>query len=410
MTRLAAALLLVATLGASAHRFTAERASASFVAAAVPYLPGSVIPIDLNGISSPYDVALVGPGTITRRFYTVPSDASGSASLVASSANGLAQHTFRFAAPPDPARDFIAVACYDDGIVIHDARGPWKMMSALAVGGAPGDVAIDARGAIGTGATNETTATVARLAPWKTETYANVPFTDEVAFDSKTGALFLTNRDINGLGAITRVDAAGSMQRRLLGLTAEGLVVDPVRRRVYVANVNDGTISIVDADSLVEIRRFKAVDRVFALALSPDRSRLYAVSNESLTSPFAAAGTVVAIDVRNDPVVVARSAPMSFPVGIAIDSTGARLFVTDEHDDDVYVLRASTLSAAHAPLRTCRTPWKPSVDAGNLYVPCARADEVDVFDARTLARVAGAPFATGGYPLSVAVWHGDSRV
>jgi DNA-binding beta-propeller fold protein YncE len=41
---------------------------------------------------------------------------------------------------------------------------------------------------------------------------------------------------------------------------------------------------------------------------------------------------------------------------------------------------------------------------GRLFVPCANADKVDVFDLRTLRRVNGAPFSTGGYPLSVAFW------
>ncbi|HVA27353.1 MAG TPA: hypothetical protein VNF68_04195, partial [Candidatus Baltobacteraceae bacterium] len=377
MKRLIAAALLTAALGASGRSVRVERASATFVSADVPYLPGSVIPLELNGILPPYHVALVGPGNLTNRFYTVPQDASGSAALIASNATGLAQHTFDFAAPPDPSHDFIAVASYNDGIVIHEARAPFTMTAALAIGGAPGDVAIDARGAIGTGATDEATATIAHLQPWQTATYGNVPFTDEVAFDAKTGALFLTNRDVNGPGAITRIGADGSQQQRILGLTSEGLAIDPVRRRVYVANVNDATISVVDADSLVELRRFKAVERVFALALSAHGSRLYAVSNQSLTSPFAAAGGVVAFDVRATPMVVARSAPLVFPVGVALDPPTGRLFVTDEHDDDVYVLNARTLAPVHAPLHTCRTPWKPTVDAGLLYVPCARADEID---------------------------------
>jgi len=410
LNRLVTALLLVTALGASARTIPVERASGSFVTAGVPYLPGSVIPLDVNGIAPPYDVALIGPGVLNKRFYNVPGDAIGSAALIASGPNGLAQHTFTFAAPPDPARDFIAVASYDDGIIIHDAKAPYGMTAALAVGGAPGDVAIDARGAIGTGATDDVTATIAHLRPWNAAIYDNVPFTDEVAFDGKTGALFLTNRDVNGLGAITRIGADGSHLQRILGVTSEGLAIDSVRRRVYVANVNDGTISIVDADTLEELDRFKAVERVFAIALSADGSHLYAVSNQSLTSPFASAGGVVAFDVRAKPHVVARSQKLVFPVGIAFDPASKRLFVTDEHDDDVYVLDASTLAQAHVPLRTCRTPWKPTIDDGRLYLPCARANQIDVFDVRSFRRVAGAPFATGGYPISVAVWHGDSRV
>lgn len=318
----------------------------------------------------------------------------------------MAEHTIAFAPPPDPTHDFLAVASYDDGIIIHDLRAPYAMKAALGIGGAPSDLAIDPRGEIAAGATDDTTATVAQLRPWNAVSYANVPFTDELAFDETTGALFLTNRGTSGPGAITRIATDGTMANRTLGLTSEGLAIDAARRRVYVANVNDGTVSIVDADSLAELKRFKAVDRVFSLALSSDGSRLYAVSNQSVTSPFAKAGSVVAIDVAGaQPHVVARSAALVFPIGVALDANRGRLFVTDEHDDEVYVLDARTLAPQQAPLRTCRTPWKPTLDGDQLYVPCARANQIDVFNAQTLRREPAAPFATGGYPLAVAVWH-----
>jgi hypothetical protein len=39
-----------------------------------------------------------------------------------------------------------------------------------------------------------------------------------------------------------------------------------------------------------------------------------------------------------------------------------------------------------------------------LYVPCAGDNAIDVFDARSLRRAAHAPFATGTYPLAIAIW------
>jgi DNA-binding beta-propeller fold protein YncE len=154
------------------------------------------------------------------------------------------------------------------------------------------------------------------------------------------------------------------------------------------------------------VRRFAAVARVFSLALSPDGSRLYAVSNQSTGSPFSAPGCVVTIALDTPaPHIVARSANLTFPIGIALDPATARLFVTDEEDDAIDVLDAHTLRPARAPLSTCRTPWKATIDARRLYVACARADAIDVYDVRTLHRIKGAPFATAGYPLAVAVWH-----
>ena len=132
------------------------------------------------------------------------------------------------------------------------------------------------------------------------------------------------------------------------------------------------------------------------------------VSNQSLGSPFGAAGRVVAIALdAAKPHAVAISAALEFPLGVALDDKRARVYVTDEAAHRVYVLGATTLAQVRAPISTCQVPWKPTFDpiGDRLYVPCARSNRVDVFDGRTLSRVPGAPFRTAEYPLAVAVWH-----
>jgi DNA-binding beta-propeller fold protein YncE len=305
----------------------------------------------------------------------------------------------------------IAVAAYDSGVVIHDATAPFTARAVFGAG-SPSDVAFDNTGRLAAGDTAGDTLQIAGLDPWSVANFSGVPFVDELAFDD-SGDLFASDRDSNGSGALTRIAPDGTITRRALGLTSEGVAIDSRRHRVYVANVNDGTISIVDARTMTERARFHAIDRVFSLALSGDGARLYAVSNQSVGSPFSAPGRVVAFDVRGAKAhVAAQSAPLSFPVGIAVDDAHGRVFVTDERDDTVSVLDASTLRSQHRPLPTCRTPWKPTLDpqGQRLYVPCAQADEVDVFDLPSLQRAHGAPFKTGGYPLAVAVWHPDHHV
>jgi DNA-binding beta-propeller fold protein YncE len=90
-------------------------------------------------------------------------------------------------------------------------------------------------------------------------------------------------------------------------------------------------------------------------------------------------------------------------LGVAVDASIDRLFVTNEGDDDVAVYRLPSLHR-EATLRVGRTPWLPSVDSLRhvLYVPNARDDTLDVFDTRTLAHVA-AGVRTCNYPVAVAV-------
>jgi len=138
------------------------------------------------------------------------------------------------------------------------------------------------------------------------------------------------------------------------------------------------------------------------LALDERRRILYIVSNVSPTMA-GRAGHVAAIDLNRGRIAM-RSPRMTFPLGAALDTGRARLFVTDEADNVVYVLDSRTLRPVRSPLTMCRTPWRPRIAAGRLYVPCARDDKVDVFDLSSLRRVAGAPFSTGGFPLGVALW------
>ncbi len=325
--------------------------------------------------------------------------------LVAGNAAGLASATIRIAAPPPAGRDLVIVASYEDGLVFHDAA-KFSVLGVLSTGGASSDVAIDQKGRIATTDTQGTALTIASLAPWIVRRVEDVLVGDEVAVDRTTQSVFVTNRDTDGTGALTRVGLDGSVTRVATGSTAEGLAIDERRQLVYVANTNDATVAAVDARTMRVVRRFRAVRRIFSLALSPDGSRLYAVSNQSAGSPFAAAGFAVAIRLSGTPRIVARSADLTFPLGVVLDATTGTLFVTDEGSNEVDVFDARTLRPKRAPLRTCTTPWKPAIDfsADRLYVPCAQSDAVDAFDTRTLRRVRGAPFRTGNYPLAVAIW------
>jgi DNA-binding beta-propeller fold protein YncE len=407
---LSASVLLVAGVARTPH---AQLASGKIATTAWPYLPGSVIRLHVDGFASPYRALVLGPGRLLAGgLYDIPQEtAPGSALLVAGNAAGLAATTVRIGMPPSIDRSLLVVASYDDGIVFHDARN-FSVLGVLATGGTPSDVAVDASGRIAVTDTQGTALTVATLSPWTVARVEGVVLGDEVAIDRTSRAIFVTDRDANGSGALTRVSFQGNVTRVVTGATAEGLALDERRQLVYVANVNDATVAAVDARSMRVVRRFHAVSRVFSLALSPDGTRLYGISNQSAGSPFAAPGSAVAFAVPGAPHLMARSIDLGFPIGVTLDPKTKTLFVTDEGFNEIDVLDSRTLRPRVPPLRTCATPWEPSLDAasGRLYVPCAGANAIDAFDARTLRRIRGAPFATGSYPLAIAIWRPTERV
>jgi DNA-binding beta-propeller fold protein YncE len=385
-------------------------ATATIVASRWPYLPGSVIPLHIEGIAPPFSASILGPGRLIHGdTYEIPtSTQAGTALLVFGNRTGLGTARLRIGTPP-VARPLLLVASYDEGLVLHDERN-FSVIGVLATGGVPSDVAVDRAGEAALTDTQGTQLTLAGFATsWDVAAVDDVPLGDEVAVDNSIHAIFVTNREWNGTGALTRVARAGDgvVTHVSTGETAEGLAVDERRQIVYVANTNDGTIAFVDARTMHIIRRFPAVARVFSLALSPGGTRLYAVSNQAEDSPFGKAGEAIEISLAGPlPRIVARSGKLSFPLGVALDDRTNTLFVGDEDRGAINVLDARTLRPKRAALATCSIPWKLTLDSASerLYVPCAGDNEVDVFDARSLRRVAHAPFATGSYPLAIAVW------
>jgi hypothetical protein len=367
-----------------------------------PFISGSRVSVDATGISAPFSIALLGPGTVENHDFLAPQvDAATTATLIGATHGAVAYRTVRIVPAPGPRRALIAVATYDNGIALHDAT-TFALLGYAPIGGAPGDVTFGPKGSLFAPTTDGDTLTSITRTPWRPAQTRDVPLGNEVSVDARTGNVFVTNRDAGGYGALTKIARDGTVARTRTGDTAEGLALDTRRRVAYVGNVNDSTVAQVDMRSMRVIRKYQSVPRTFGIALDDKAQRLFVVSNMSPSMP-GKGGDVAAIDLRSGR-IVARSKRLPFPIGAAYDAPHKRLFVTDESSDRVYVFNSRSLRTLRAPLETCRTPWRPRIAAGRLYVPCARGNQVDVFDLRTLRRVKHAPFATGGYPLSVAVW------
>jgi DNA-binding beta-propeller fold protein YncE len=391
-------------LGTSAHN--QKRIIGSFKVAVSngPFVSGSRLSIDTPGISGPLAFSLVGPGTIVGGQFVAPLvDKRTRTTLLAATDGALAYVDIDIVPPPRPHYPLIAVAAYDSGIVLHDQK-TFAVVGYAPIGGPPGDVAFSRNGDIYAVDTDGDALLEMTRAPWQMRATHGVPLGNEVAVDDRTENIFVTDRDVGGRGALTRITRDGTVSRVITGDTAEGLAIDAGRGIVYVGNVNDDSVAQIDATSMKVTRRIHSVERTFGIALDSRQQRLYVVSNTS-PSMRSGRGFIAAIDLRRAQApIVNRSSRMVFPLGVTFDNARNRVYVTDEASDEVYILNARTLRALRPPLVTCRTPWRPTLVRERLYVPCARSNKIDVFDARTLSRIKGAPFATGGFPLSVATW------
>ncbi|MDP9017104.1 MAG: hypothetical protein M3N19_02130 [Candidatus Eremiobacteraeota bacterium] len=367
-----------------------------------PYISGGPIALQTSGTSALVTFSVIGPGSINDNSYQTPQLAEPtSATIVASTPFAYAIRELRLVPAPKRNRSLIAVAAYNGGISLHSPVD-FSLIGIVPMAGAPGDVAIAKNGDLYAPATNATTLVSVSRAPWTVSTVNDVPFGNEVLYDEDQRAVFISNRDVNGKGALTRI-IDGKTDRVVTGVTAEGLALDETRHRIYVGNVNDGTVLELDSRTLLPVRRIPAVTRPFGIALDAVHQKLFVVSNQD-TEMRRGGGFIAKIDLAPaETRIEMRSKDIPFPVGIVLDSRTQTLFVTDE-GGAIYILDARTLAQRHAPLAACAVPWKPHLDERmrRLYVPCARANKVAVYNVDTLRQLRGSPFSTGTYPLAVA--------
>jgi DNA-binding beta-propeller fold protein YncE len=380
-------------------------ATASLQISAGPYFPQSRLAPAPVGLQPPYAMRAQGAYVEGGNFVIGNASTPVTAALYAGNGSAIAGTLVNVVPAPPPGEPLLAVASYDDGVVLHDAD-TLRELGTMGIAGHPTSVSFAPDGMLAAADTSGDTLSLVATQAWAVKRIDNVLLADEVVVDPQTDTVFASDRSVDGKGALTRVTDDGTVTRITTGDTAEGLALDDRRGIVYVGNVNDGTVLAVDARTMKPIRRIKTVPRVFGIAISPDGNTLYAVANQSAQSQFQAAGYVAAFDLRKGGAPrIAHSANLEFPIGVALDRHLNRLFVTDEAGNRVYVLDARTLRPAHASLSTCKIPWNPDLDSnGRLLIPCAGSNQIDAFDARTLRRIAGAPFTTGGYPLGVSVW------
>ena len=368
--------------------------------APLPYFVGSRIALQAVGLAPHAEWSTLGHARILttndgRRYLSL--QAPGSAQVIASDGRSIAARTLDILPAPPKSETLLAVACYDDGVAFYDARS-LAMLGVLATGGSPSDLAVK-HGRLAITDNDGSAFTVLERAPWRLTRFP-LAASEEVAA-APGNRFFATLRDWEGVGAVATVAARPRIIKT--GMTAEGIAVDARRDRLYVANINDGSVLELDAQTMEPLDRIEVGLRVFSLTLNAEGTILYAVRNGGMIHDD---GDVVEIATQPRLHIIARSALLDLPLGIALDQRAQRLFVTDEAADVIYVLDPRTLRAIHAPVPTCHTPWDPTYDArsGRLYVPCARNDRLDILNASTLARIPGAPIRTAGYPLSVAVW------
>jgi YVTN family beta-propeller protein len=160
---------------------------------------------------------------------------------------------------------------------------------------------------------------------------AGVP--NELALDPTDTRLYVTDGAGTTLYAINL--AGGEVSQGRVGNAPEAVVLAPDGSAVWVANRDDGTITILDPYTLVHMGTLMAGRAPVRIAFSADGNRAYVVN--------AGEGSVTVFDPRSR----ARlgSIPVGlYPLGIALDADGTKAYVGSTRDDEISVIDLATNS------------------------------------------------------------------
>lgn len=147
-------------------------------------------------------------------------------------------------------------------------------------------------------------------------------YPSQLALNETETRLFVTDPGSSTLWAIDL--AGGAIGEALVGRSPEGVAISPDGLSVWVANKDDGTISLVDPYTLASQGLLVAGRAPVAIAFTPDGERaLVVVAGESAVAVFGATSRA-----RLSSVPVA-----GYPAAIVVDPSGRRAYVTSTRDD-----------------------------------------------------------------------------
>lgn len=360
--------------------------------------------------------SLIGPGTIAPDgTYTAPSTPGQQAIVIAGGGGTSVASSVLVVAPPPADAPLAFVACYDDGTV--DVRDPSTYEdigttslgnNAAGVVSDPGEhLAIVAAGDR-VGSFDASAGASTFSAPIAGARFSEVAMLANgfvVATDNQASA---GQEGVRIFGPIARGQTPKLAGSAPTGDTPEGIAVSPNGRTFYVTNVNTNSVMRFSFDGRGNARLTGAAPtghRPFGVGIDDERRLLFVADNDTPT--LSGASSQPGLEIFALPSMklvrrVATGSPNALPLGIAVDHSANRLFVTNEGDGDVAAYSIAPFKRI-ATLASGRTPWLPAIDpgAGSLVVPNAADNTLSVFDIRTLRPIASA-LQTCGYPTAVA--------
>src|SRR5438270_8862814 len=178
LTRVSAFALLI-LLGAAPHRVSQPAGTFRLHVPAGSYFAGSRVRIAAEGVSGPYSLVVLGPGTIDGDTFVAPQVSRGAWTTIIGASSAAVAYAAIRTVPAPTAAHVIAVATYRGGIALHDER-TFATLGNFAIAGAPADVAFFPNGSFVTADTDGSTLTRIDRSTWSITNISGVDVGNDV--------------------------------------------------------------------------------------------------------------------------------------------------------------------------------------------------------------------------------------
>jgi YVTN family beta-propeller protein len=223
-----------------------------------------------------------------------------------------------------------------------------------------------------------------------------------VAVNPISNRIYVTNVDESSVSVINGPTNTVAGQPIPVGTTPQGIAFNPTSFRVYVANYVDGTVSVINAatDAVVGQPIQVGVGPV-GVAVNPITNRIYVTNASSVQVIDGDTSTVL-----SPGVLVPEGA-----LFVAVNPATNRIYVTHRAGSSVTVIDGATNTVMGSPIAVGTTPRGIAADpiTNRIYVAAYDDNRVTVIDGATNG-VVGQGIPTGPKPAFVAVNPATSRL
>ena len=175
---------------------------------------------------------------------------------------------------------------------------------------------------------------------------------DHLAIDTKRRRLFVAELRNNSLGVVDL--GAGKVLRRVTGLSEpQGVAYVPFADSVYVANAGDGSVRVLRGDDFAPVWRVELGDDADNVRVDAGRNRVIVGYGKGALAVIDPATRTKAADFRLK----------GHLEGFQIDETGTQVFANVPDARDIEVVDLATASTRSVPTQGARSNFPMAIDA-----------------------------------------------